>query len=260
MAKPTLNNTGKPAGSSGRTRPVRTRTQEVQDKIMDFILTQNLQPGDIIPSEGQLIDITGASRSAVREALKIMETLGIVEIKRGNGTYVGKPGMQGLTLQLTFASRQDFNHGAQTLLETIELREIIECGLARQMCLVAEQNLGVVWEVVSQMTAEALTGGVQAETDRKFHSQLYKPVANGLVDPLLMSLFEAYHAVKLSNTSVEENLASVGYHMEIVRAIEARDPERSAQAVINHFDQIRLRIQGVLGAQFGEKIAARALR
>ena len=67
-------------GAAGRsTHPrVPSRTQQVRTMITDYILREGIKAGEPIPPESKLIELTGASRSAVREALKVMEALGFV--------------------------------------------------------------------------------------------------------------------------------------------------------------------------------------
>ena len=59
------------------------------DAIKSYILRERLQPGDVLPTETQLCDTIGASRSSVREAVRKLEALNIVKVEHGKGTFVG---------------------------------------------------------------------------------------------------------------------------------------------------------------------------
>src|SRR5262245_45487180 len=60
----------------------------VSESILALIRNGELKPGTRLPSEPQLIEMTGVSRSSVREAIRGLETMGLVEIRRGKGTYI----------------------------------------------------------------------------------------------------------------------------------------------------------------------------
>ncbi|MGH2345766.1 MAG: FadR/GntR family transcriptional regulator, partial [Chloroflexota bacterium] len=66
--------------------------QIIVERIREFIAEQKLEPGDRLPPERVLMEQLRVGRSSVREAMKILATLGLVEIRRGDGAYVAAPG------------------------------------------------------------------------------------------------------------------------------------------------------------------------
>ncbi|PRQ12604.1 FadR family transcriptional regulator [Corynebacterium sp. 13CS0277] len=226
-----------------RHQPPKTRTEQVRDDIMAYIISHGLSAGDAIPTEAQLVTITGASRSSVREALKVMETMGIVSIRRGHGTFVAETSMDALTAQLSFGVKRDLPNGPTVLLETVELREILEQGLARQLCLTPHLDVTAAKEALALMSEDAeTTGDIDAAHDRLFHTSLYAPLGNSLVTPLLGSFFDVYQQVELGPAGSAPATESVRRHQDILAAIEARDAEAAAFAVTRHFDIIRRRL------------------
>ena len=227
-----------------RQQPPKTRTEQVRDDIMGYIISHGLTPGDVIPTEAQLVAITGASRSSVREALKVMETMGIVTIRRGHGTFFAETSMDTLTAQLSFGVQRDLPHGSAVLLETVELREILEQGLARQLCVTPHLDLSAATEALELMSEDAeTTGDIDAAHDRLFHTSLYQPLGNSLVTPLLGSFFDVYQEVDLGPAGEAPATESVRRHRDILTAVEARDAEAAAFAVTRHFDIIRRRLK-----------------
>lgn len=84
-------------------RPSRTLLrQEVVEGIKRYILDERLRPGDPLPTEPALCEALGASRSSVREAVKILDALDIVDVRHGHGTYVGRLSLSALVESLTF--------------------------------------------------------------------------------------------------------------------------------------------------------------
>ncbi|TNG95045.1 FadR family transcriptional regulator, partial [Pasteurellaceae bacterium USgator41] len=65
-------------------------TLELQEKIKSLILEKNLKPGDLMPTENELIELLAVSRSSLREAIKSLEALHILDIHHGIGTFVGE--------------------------------------------------------------------------------------------------------------------------------------------------------------------------
>ena len=60
----------------------------IRDYIKEYILEHDLKPGDSLPPEGQLVEDLGVGRSSVREAVKSLQSVGIVDVRQGNGLYV----------------------------------------------------------------------------------------------------------------------------------------------------------------------------
>jgi GntR family transcriptional repressor for pyruvate dehydrogenase complex len=100
---------GIPPGSVGAARQLDGRSlrlgqvkqvsprDAVSDAILGLIRSGDLKPGDRLPSEPQLIEMTGVSRSSVREAIRSLETMRLIEIRRGKGTYVREIESDGIT-------------------------------------------------------------------------------------------------------------------------------------------------------------------
>jgi GntR family transcriptional repressor for pyruvate dehydrogenase complex len=75
-------------GQLGQVKPQISPRDAVSEEVLRLIRSGELKPGARLPSEPQLIKMTGVSRSSVREAIRSLETMGLIEIRRGNGTYV----------------------------------------------------------------------------------------------------------------------------------------------------------------------------
>lgn len=118
----------------GRRRPRTgvTRATETVERIKQFITTNGLQPGDCLPSESDLCDRLGVSRSSVREAVRTLSTLDIVDVQHGRGTFVGNATLHPLVETLAFRVDMLPGENQQALREVIEVRRGIDLGEARQ--------------------------------------------------------------------------------------------------------------------------------
>ena len=102
-----------------------TVPSKIVDAIVDLIINKELQPGDKLPSENEWMEIFGVGRNSIREAIKMLSSLGIVEIRKGQGTFVAKKVSSNMFNPLLFAMVLD-----QPLsIHLVELRIMIEKGV-----------------------------------------------------------------------------------------------------------------------------------
>lgn len=224
--------------STGRPKGTPSRTQQVRMTITDYIVREGLKTGKPIPPESKLMELTGASRSAVREALKVMEALGFVTIKRGAGTFVNDITLEALTTQLIFASQRDAKNGYSVLRDVVKLRAVLESSLMRLACRAENQNIDELRIIIARMEAEQRAGYVTTDTDREFHVALYKDLGNALYAPLIAALFDAYIRVPFESTIRKQQFSNAERHKALVDALESRDEEACVAAVNAHFDPI----------------------
>ncbi|GAA2801793.1 FadR/GntR family transcriptional regulator [Nonomuraea dietziae] len=175
-----------------------SRAVEVQQAVKEIILSRRLAAGDPLPTETELMEELGASRNSVREALKALQAVGIVDIRHGFGMFVGRMSLNGLVDELAFHSRiRMHDDGPRQLGHLVEIREVLEAGLVERLIdLGGEADLSPVAEVMARMSAEAEVGIISPETDRLFHDVLYRPLGNPLVGQLLGAFWDVYHQLR----------------------------------------------------------------
>src|SRR3954471_12964739 len=150
--------------SSRRTRPRPSRAVEVQAAVKDLILERRLAAGDPLPTETELMEELGVGRNAVREALKALQAVGIVDIRHGFGMFVGRMSLTGLVDELAFHGRITAGDRTGHLGHLIEIREALESGLVQLLIDGRpEPDCGPVDEVLALMEAEAEAGLVSPE-------------------------------------------------------------------------------------------------
>ncbi|NKI45495.1 FadR/GntR family transcriptional regulator [Streptomyces physcomitrii] len=229
-----------PAGLPARDRRV---GGQVQGAIKQLILDSRLGPGDPLPTEAELMDALGVSRNSVREALKGLQALDIVEIRHGYGTYVGQasltPLVDGLTFR-TLARHED----AHALGEILQIREVLEEGLIRRVATaLGEPELDALEDLVERMAEAGRAGRPFPELDRAFHELLYRPLGNTLVAQLLGAFWNVFHRVALAQDWTEDPSPerTVRRHRDIVTALRARDVAAAQRAMADHFRGIEAR-------------------
>src|SRR3954451_19377615 len=134
--------------------------RDLQERIKKLIIDRRLPSGAPLPTEPELMEFLGASRNSVREALKALQAMGIVEIRHGFGTYVGAMSLTPMIEGLTFRTVAGHYRGEDSLLQLLELREAVETGLIGR--LVAGTNRGTdlaeLEDLVGEMGKEARAG------------------------------------------------------------------------------------------------------
>jgi DNA-binding transcriptional regulator YhcF (GntR family) len=110
--------------------PLAMAARDLQERIKKLILDRRLPSGAPLPTEPELMVLLGASRNSVREALKALQAMGIVEIRHGFGTYVGPMSIAPMIEGLAFRTVAGHYRGEDSLLQLLELREAVETGLS----------------------------------------------------------------------------------------------------------------------------------
>lgn len=232
----------RPAKRAGKTRT--SRADEVQQQIKQLILDRGLAAGDPMPTEFELVDELDISRNSLREALKALQAVGIVEIKHGHGMYVGSMSMAALVDELTFHARMSLPRGQAELAHLVDIREVLERGLIEQVIDRApDGDDAEVEQVLIRMAAEAAAGSVTPETDRRFHELLYRPLANPIVEQLLSAFWDVYHTFEHELVPMRESSQDVVQrHREIYEALRRLDRPAAHAAMTEHFHGIRERL------------------
>ncbi|MGK5695347.1 FadR/GntR family transcriptional regulator [Streptomyces sp. URMC 128] len=220
------------------------RTSRIQRQVVQLILDRRLTAGAPLPTEAELMAGLGVSRNSVREALKALQALDIVEIRHGYGTYVGQASLTPLVHGLTFRTlaRHDDDTGA--LAEILQVREVLEEGLIRRVAAtVTEAELDRLEGVVTRMERAGGTGRSFPELDREFHEMLYASLGNALVPQLLGAFWTVFRRVSGARGRPDDPSPeiTVGRHRDIVTALRARDAEGAQRAMAVHFRGIEAR-------------------
>ncbi|MFT2020056.1 FadR/GntR family transcriptional regulator [Streptomyces sp. 796.1] len=218
---------------------------DIQERIKRLIIYGRLPSGAPLPTETELMELMGVSRNSVREALKALQAMGIVEVRHGFGTYVGPMSMAPMIEGLTFRTVAGHYRGEDSLLQLLELREALETGLlARLVGRVPDGDLAELEALVGRMEQEATGGPVRADTDRAFHTTLYRGLDNQLLSEVLEAFWDAFHRVRTDLVDgVPDPAVTCAQHREILAAVRAGDTVRAEAAVRDHFGNIRARLR-----------------
>lgn len=223
-------------------KPIKTKKiyQEVIEQIKELIADGTLHPGDKLISERELAEKLGVGRSAVREAFRSLETMGLIEIRPGEGTFVREASVHKLIEPLAMVMLMEKKHNRDIL----EVRKIIEVGAAE---LAAERRtedeLHRIEEALKQMKEDMDKGLSGEETDYRFH----KAVAESAHNPLIIRLWHTVgdsmqQAMKVAREKFFNAIGTkerlLDEHRKIYEAIKDKDAAKAAEYMLDHLAKV----------------------
>lgn len=214
----------------------------VTDQIKEFILRRRLHPGDALPSEAELCAALGVSRSSIREAMRTLGALDIVEVRHGFGTYVGQLSLAPLVEGLVFRGVLSPTDDLSALREVVEVREALDLAVSEQIiaALHAEPDPRLD-ELVAAMKRKGERGEEFLEEDHAFHSRMLSHIDNGLIGQLVTAFWEVNAVVypKLGLAPAADLKATAQAHGLLVQAAVDADLAAYREAVVLHYEPLR---------------------
>jgi len=207
-------------------------SDEIAKQIMDLISRGELKPGDHLPSERELCKNFGASRSSLREALRCLSIVGVLNARVGEGTSVAEDGEKFLRKIIEWRLITE-RHDIENLLEVrIALEGVSAANTARHAT--AEQ-VAMLRKLIAKMQASMKDEKAFAALDLEFHVALAKASGNVLVLDLIElvrgQLLKALHKVLVVPHALP---LAHKEHAAIFEAIERRDPDGARKAMHAH--------------------------
>lgn len=221
---------------------VRRQAAAVTNQIKEYILAEQLRPGDLLPTEAVLCQELQVSRSSIREAMRTLAALDIVEVRHGHGTYVGKLSLAPLVEGLVFRGVLSPEDNFAALREVVEVREALDLAMADQVvaALTGAEDEELT-ELVSRMEARSKQGETFAEEDHAFHARLLSHLDNALVGQLVTAFWEVHTVVfpRLGLAPAADLDETAKAHGEMLRAAQAGRVEDYRSAVVRHYRPLR---------------------
>lgn len=215
--------------------PPADRGRQVSESLATYIQQSALVAGDRLPAERELMAALGVGRSTIREVIRQFQALGVMETRKGSGTYLLKPITAAtihMPLSVTMGSLRD------ALLQTLEVRRGIEC----EACMAAarrrtKEDLRRIREALDEMERVHLEKGTAGKEDLIFHLAIYDATHNPLFRQLLEQMREAFES--FWDTPFDRPdfaRRSFPYHRTLFNAIVAQDTEAARRETIKILD------------------------
>ncbi len=222
--------------------------QTAQEEIKAYIVGNSLKSGDPLPAEAELAQQLNISRNSLREAVKALEAVGILEARAGAGLFVRAFSFDSILDNLAYGMQFDLKQ----LIDILEVRHRIEYGMAdRVVEVVTDDQIRRLESVLERMRAVAEQGRYVADYDQEFHQLLYENVGNSVLSKILDVFWAIYREAQARVAMPEPANPSATYqrHVEIVASLKARDVAELQAAMAQHWHGIEGRVRMLDGAQ-----------
>ncbi|MFQ5882447.1 MAG: FadR/GntR family transcriptional regulator [Candidatus Methylomirabilales bacterium] len=206
--------------------------EDIVAQVKELITVGKLKPGDQLPAERELSDMFQVSRASVREAIRALESVGLIEIRQGEGTYITTSAE---TLLASAILRQE-----DPFLQVFEARKILEPAIAalatgRATAKEVEQLEAILHEQARQIAE----GGTGVDADTSFHSALAEAAKNKILLRLNEAIVDSLRETRERSLQPRGRAArSLSGHREILEAIRAKDPVKAREAMLEHLETI----------------------
>ncbi|WP_461475462.1 FadR/GntR family transcriptional regulator [Microbacterium sp. HJ5] len=210
-----------------------TQTDNAIAAIKRMIESGEIKPGDRLPPERELGERLGVARNSLREAVKALEMIRVLDVRQGDGTYVTSLEPHLLLEGISFVVDV---HDTETLIEMFGVRRILEASAARMAAVNADDQLVARLQDIAALTRADSSIEMLVAHDIEFHRELASAASNrylvGILDTLSSSTVRARVWRGLSEESAVDK--TLEEHGAIVAAVAARDADLAEALMIAH--------------------------
>jgi len=213
--------------------------EEVFEVLKEKILSGEIKQGERLPTQEELTEQFGVSRTVIREAINKLSSLGLVSCEQGRGTFVTMPDSHNMFESMLRLYVLD----DKSTIELIEARLYFESAIARLAAMRRKpSDIVDLYNILNKLEYYAKDNDLEnwAKSDLEFHMKLGEIAGNRLmktfVDAIRDITFD--YLLKLSKIPSEVN-TSIKRHKEIIEAIDVGDPDLAEEKMIEHFGSVK---------------------
>ena len=207
------------------------------ERILELIQDQRLVEGDRLPTEKDLADTLAISRSTLREAIRVLDMMGIIKVEHGSGMVIHASKLSDSMLRPLRFSLMLHKHRLLELFETRRLIEVECTGLAAERATTEEiSRIRASYERLLECVRDR-EAGIACEID--LHEQINRAAHNAILYEVLLSVKDLLRASRdftVPANGVSE--ATIESHGSILAAIESRDVPKARQEMLRHLDEV----------------------
>jgi GntR family transcriptional repressor for pyruvate dehydrogenase complex len=219
-------------------KPIKNKRiyQQIVEQIRELIIDGTLSPGDRLMSERDMAEELNVSRASIREAFSVLEMLGLIESRPGEGTFIKKIKDESILEPLALILAED----ARNIFELIEVREILEVdSVALAVKRATEEDVEKNQKTVKRMQKDVEEGRLGDEADAKFHFAIAKATHNQMFVKIMYTISDLL--IQAIGKSRQELFAEEGnnkmlyeQHKTICENIANRKPHKARESMYNH--------------------------
>lgn len=210
---------------------------QAAEAIKALILAGDLQPGNALPSERDLAVMLGISRPSLREGIRVLSAMNVVEARHGGGTYVTSLDPRLLAQPVSFLLQVDpaaFSH-------LLEVRQVLEVGAARLAApRITAETLGTLQQLAEDAEQALPDPARYLKLDYEIHTAIVEATGN----PIYISLYESIADLSLESRKRTARSPAVRRrahedHVAIIAALRRHDAAAAAQAMSSHLEAMQ---------------------
>jgi DNA-binding FadR family transcriptional regulator len=214
-----------------------TAVDQVFSEISAFVLREQVAPGAELPSEEVMAAQLKVSKVTLRQALRLAQAHGLIEIRNGQRARVAKPSLKPLMNIMGITLRR---MGKKEFEDLVKVREILEVNIARDAAILAkEEHIKAMEKTIVEMEQNKEDLIFCVKKDIEFHSILRKATANRVFDIVLAPIAEILAESMKTTLGSGGILAATEAHRWILDAVKQKDPDKAEAAMRNHMVRVR---------------------
>jgi DNA-binding FadR family transcriptional regulator len=217
------------------------RKERISDQLKTIlrqaILDGRLKPGDKFPPEAEIARQYRVSKVSAREALREMESEGLIRKKRGmlGGSFVAEPGSEKMVAVVS----NSFLFGGVTVTDLVEFRRILEPGLAEMAASRrTDEDLNAMEDCIEGIELSIEQGNPDQTLAIGFHRLIADACHNRFISSLMEALVNVFQQVLAKEPDLETARKDIQYNRRFHQYIKARDGEKAQAVMKEHFDTL----------------------
>lgn len=217
-----------------------TVTEQIVDQVRSMIAKGIFKPGDTLPTEKKFSEMLGVGRSSVREALRTLQAIGIIEKTHGNTARFSQTCANSAAQYFNLPNILD----NFSLLELSEARETIEVSLAALAVKnAAKEQIDKIGKVLAKFEDVVKSGDLEdiVDIDFEFHKVIADSSGNPFLAQMLMMLHDLIVAGNKQTLTQENVEIACADHRSIYKSLKNRDKSGVKTAMKKHMDDIRFK-------------------
>lgn len=214
----------------------RAKVYEEVARQIERLILKKLQPGDKLPSERELAEALGVSRSSIRDAIRSLELMGMVAPRQGAGTIVLEISTESLVNPLA----KTLKRKEELIGELLDFRKMLEPPLAaRAAAHASADEISEMEEILERQQQKVRAGENTVAEDSEFHYAIALASGNSVVFKVLDTLMDLLRDTRERSLQVEGRAQkSLVGHRRILAAIKRHDAEEAKAAMRRHIEDV----------------------
>ncbi len=226
----------------------RRLSDDAVEQFVRLVRTGRLQPGVRLPSERRMVELLGVSRSSYREAVRILETMGIITVSPGRGTWIcADSDRRAVRLGNPWLAMHE-----RDVMDLLELRQILE---VRAVALAAERGNDGEFSRIRE-AQEGIRAAVESgraddmvNADEAFHLSLAEASGNRVLVSAVADLYRHLEGTRRAMITIPGRPARMNpEHAEIAHAVLSRDPEMASRTMLQHVRRVEREVAAAIAA------------